>query len=359
VPTGTVHWARVNKIEDAFERLIKIQASDLLLSCGSPPRVRKDGRLELLETDAPALTPSDTERLLRDILEPDDWKELQKRRQVDFAFTWRDQARIRGNAYFQRDSLAAAFRLLPLEIPGFELLGMPESVHRLMERRQGLVLVTGPTGSGKSTTQAAMLDHINKTRPYHIITFEDPIEYIHKHRLAIVDQRQVGDDTPSFAEGLRSVFREDPDVVLIGEMRDLDTISSALTIAETGHLVLATLHTNDAPQAINRIVDSYMGAQQQQIRVQLAGCLAGVIYQQLVPAIGGGRVAAFEVLMATVAVRAMIKEGKTDQIRSLLQTGLREGSQTLERSLSQLLRAGMITERDARAHSLYPAEIQV
>jgi len=349
----------VNKIEDAFERLIKIQASDLLLSCGSPPRVRKDGRLELLETDAPALTPSDTERLLRDILEPDDWKELQKRRQVDFAFTWRDQARIRGNAYFQRDSLAAAFRLLPLEIPGFELLGMPESVHRLMERRQGLVLVTGPTGSGKSTTQAAMLDHINKTRPYHIITFEDPIEYIHKHRLAIVDQRQVGDDTPSFAEGLRSVFREDPDVVLIGEMRDLDTISSALTIAETGHLVLATLHTNDAPQAINRIVDSYMGAQQQQIRVQLAGCLAGVIYQQLVPAIGGGRVAAFEVLMATVAVRAMIKEGKTDQIRSLLQTGLREGSQTLERSLSQLLRAGMITERDARAHSLYPAEIQV
>jgi twitching motility protein PilT len=349
----------VNKIEDAFERLIQIQASDLLLSCGSPPRVRKDGRLELLDTDAPALTPNDTERLLRDILEPEDWKELQKRRQVDFAFTWRDQARIRGNAYYQRDSLAAAFRLLPLEIPGFELLGMPESVHRLMERRQGLVLVTGPTGSGKSTTQAAMLDHINKTRPYHIITFEDPIEYIHKHRLAIVDQRQVGDDTPSFAEGLRSAFREDPDVVLIGEMRDLDTISSALTIAETGHLVLATLHTNDAPQAINRIVDSYMGAQQQQIRVQLAGCLAGVIYQQLVPAIGGGRVAAFEVLMATVAVRAMIKEGKTDQIRSLLQTGLREGSQTLERSLSQLLRAGMITERDARAHSLYPAEIQV
>ena len=349
----------MNKIEDAFERLIQIQASDLLLSCGSPPRVRKDGRLELLEPDAPALTPQDTERLLRDILEPDDWKQLPKKRQVDFAFTWRDKARIRGNAYYQRDSIAAAFRVLPLEIPGFELLGMPESVHRLMERRQGLVLVTGPTGSGKSTTQAAMLDHINKTRPYHIITFEDPIEYIHKHRLAIVDQRQVGDDTPSFAEGLRSVFREDPDVVLIGEMRDLDTISSALTIAETGHLVLATLHTNDAPQAINRIVDSYMGAQQQQIRVQLAGCLAGVIYQQLVPAIGGGRVAAFEVLMANVAVRSMIKEGKTDQIRSVLQTGLRDGSQTLERSLSQLVKGGMITERDARLHSLYPAEIQV
>ena len=338
---------------------MEVQASDLLLSCGSPARIRKDGRLELMETNAPALTPADTERMLKELLEPADWKQLQKRRQVDFAFTWRDRARVRGNAYFQRDSLAAAFRLLPLEIPGFDLLGMPESVHRLLERQQGLILVTGPTGSGKSTTQAAMLDHINKTRPYHIITFEDPIEYIHQHRLSIVDQRQVGDDTPSFAEGLRSAFREDPDVVLIGEMRDLDTMSTALTIAETGHLVLATLHTNDAPQAINRVVDSFMGAQQQQVRVQLAHCLAGVIYQQLVPALGGGRVAAFEVLVANVAVRSMIKEGRIDQIRSVLQTSLREGSQTLERSLSQLLRAGVISERDARAHSLYPADIQV
>jgi len=345
-------------IEDTLDRLLELGASDLLLSCGTPPRMRKDGRVELLEDDAPALIPADTERLLRDLLQPADWKQLQKRRQVDFAFTWRDQARIRGNAYYQRDSLAAAFRLLPLEIPGFELLGMPESVHRLLERHQGLILVTGPTGSGKSTSLAAMVDHLNRTRPYHIITFEDPIEYVHKHRLAIVDQRQVGDDTPSFAEGLRSVFREDPDVVLIGEMRDLDTMSSALTIAETGHLVLATLHTNDAPQAINRIVDSFMGAQQQQIRVQLAGCLAGVIYQQLLPAAGGGRVAAFEVLVANVAVRSMIREGKIDQIRSILQTGLREGSQTLERSLSQLVRAGMISEREARGHSLYPADIR-
>jgi twitching motility protein PilT len=204
-----------------------------------------------------------------------------------------------------------------------------------------------------------MIDLLNKTRPYHIITFEDPIEYIHKHRMSIVDQRQVGDDTPSFAEGLRSAFREDPDVILIGEMRDLDTISTALTIAETGHLVLATLHTNDAPQAINRIVDSYIGAQQQQVRVQLAGCLAGVIYQQLIPAIGGGRVAAFEVLVANMAVRAMIKDGKTDQIRSVLLTGLAQGSQTLERSLNGLLRAGMVTERDARARSQYPADVHV
>ena len=344
-------------LAEAFDQLLDLQASDLLLSCGSPPRIRKDGRLQMLNADAPVLMPSDTERMVREILQPDEWKQLQKKRQVDFALTWREKARIRANAYYQRDSIAAAFRLLPLEIPGFELLGMPEAVHRLMERHQGLILVTGPTGSGKSTTLAAMVDRINKTRPYHIITFEDPIEYIHRHRLAIVDQRQVGDDTPTFAEGLRSAFREDPDVVLIGEMRDLDTMSTALTIAETGHLVFATLHTNDAPQAINRIVDSFTGAQQQQIRVQLAGCLAGVIYQQLVPAIGGGRVAAFEVLIANVAVRSMIKEGKIDQIRSVLQTGLREGSQTLERSLNQLLRAGLIAESDARAFSLYPAEI--
>jgi twitching motility protein PilT len=346
-------------IQELLDQILELAASDLLLSCGSPPRIRKDGRVEVLDPEGAALTPVDMERLLRGVLQPADWKKLQKRRQVDFAFTWRDMARIRGNAYYQRDSLAAAFRLLPLEIPSFELLGMPEAVHRLLERHQGLILVTGPTGSGKSTSQAAMVDHLNKTRPYHIITFEDPIEYVHKHRMAIVDQRQVGEDTPSFAEGLRSVFREDPDVVLIGEMRDLDTISNALTIAETGHLVLATLHTNDAPQAINRIVDSFMGAQQQQIRVQLAGCLAGVIYQQLLPAVGGGRVAAFEVLIANVAVRSMIKEGKIDQLRSILQTGLREGSQTLERSLNQLLRAGLISEREARGHSLYPSDIQV
>lgn len=344
-------------LEDAFGRMLRDSASDLLLSCGTPPRIRKDGRLQLMDLAEPALTPMEAERLLKQLLQPGDWKVLQKQRHVDFAFTWRGQARIRANAYYQRSSLAAAFRLLPLEIPGFELLGMPESVHRLLERRQGLILVTGPTGSGKSTTLAAMINHINQTRPYHIITFEDPIEYIHKHGLSMVDQRQIGDDAPSFAEGLRSAFREDPDVVLIGEMRDHETMSTALTIAETGHLVFATLHTNDAPQAINRVVDSFVGAQQQQVRVQLAGCLAGVIYQQLLPAIGGGRVAAFEVLIANVAVRSMIKEGKIDHIRSVLQTGLRDGSQTIERSLNQLLRAGMVTEQVARKHSLYPAEI--
>lgn len=347
----------MQSLDDGFERLQSESASDLLLSCGTPPRVRKDGRVQLLDPGEKALTPHEAERLIRQLLDAEQWETLQRQRHIDVSFTWREKARIRANAYYQRNTLAAAFRLLPLEIPGFDLLGLPESVHRLIERRQGLVLVTGPTGSGKSTTLAALIDHLNRTRPYHIITFEDPIEYIHKHQLSIVDQRQIGDDATSFADGLRSVFREDPDVVLIGEMRDIETMSAALTIAETGHLVFATLHTNDAPQAINRIVDSFMGAQQQQVRVQLAGCLAGVIYQQLISAVGGGRVAAFEVLVANIAVRSMIKEGKVEQIRSVVQTGLREGSQTLERSLNQLLRAGLITEQDARSHSLYPTEI--
>jgi len=345
-------------LDQALERLIAVGGSDLLLSCGSKPRVRKDGKLELLEPHAAVLTPDDTKKLIRDLLGPTQWEELIARRNVDFSFTWRNSARIRGNAYYQRNSLAASFRLLPLAIPSFDMLGIPESVHRLLERQHGLILVTGPTGSGKSTTQAAIIDHLNATRPFHIITIEDPIEYVHRHKLSIVDQRQVGQDTPTFAEGLRAAFREDPDVVLIGEMRDLETITAAVSIAESGHLVLATLHTNDAPQALDRIIDSYLGAQQQQVRIQLAGCLAGVIYQQLVPAIGGGRVAAFEVLIANTAVRAMIKEARTDQIRSVLQTSLREGSQTLERSLNQLMRAGLITEQSARTHSISPSEIR-
>ena len=345
-------------IDQALDRLLELGGSDLLISCGSGPRIRKDGKLEELPNDDGPLTPPETERMARDILDADQLKELEERRHVDFALTWRGKARVRGNAFYQRNSLAMAFRLLPLVIPSFEMLGIPEAVHRLLERHQGLILVTGPTGSGKSTTQAAMIDHLNTTRPYHIITIEDPIEYVHTHKMGIVDQRQVGEDTPTFAEGLRAAFREDPDVVLIGEMRDTETITAALAIAETGHLVIATLHTNDAPQAIDRILDGYVGGQQQQIRIQLAATLAGVIYQQLLPAVGGGRVAAFEVLVANVAVRTMIKEGKTDQIRSVLQTGLREGSQTLERSLSHLVQAGLISEIDAHARSLRPGEIR-
>jgi len=326
-----------------------------LISCGSPPRLRRDGRLEPL--DGVLLTPASVEPMVRGLLDESQWQELQVRRNVDFAFTWRERVRIRGNAYFQRGSLAAAFRLLPLRIPTFEELGVPESVYKLIDRHQGLILVTGPTGSGKSTTLAAMIDYVNRNRPCHIVTVEDPIEYVHQHQAALVDQRQVGIDTPSFVEALRAVFREDPDVVLIGEMRDLETMASALSIAETGHLVLATVHTNDASQAVDRILDAFPTGQVQQARVQLAACLAGVIYQQLLPAVGGGRVAAFEILIATSAVRSLVKEGKTNQIRNVMQTSLREGSQTLERSLSELLHSGVVTERDARSRSLYPQEI--
>jgi twitching motility protein PilT len=344
---------------EALDRMLAAAGSDLLLSVGSSPRIRRDGALAVLDASLPALDAEGIRSMLAEALDNRQLKALTAKRSVDFAFTFRGQVRIRGNAYLQRGAPAAAFRSLPLRIPTFEELGVPEAIYTLAGRHQGLVLVTGPTGSGKSTTQAAMIDYINRTRACHIVTVEDPIEYVHEHRLSMVDQREVDADTTSFADALRSVFREDPDVILIGEMRDVETITSALTIAETGHLVLATLHTNDAPQAVNRIVDSFVGAQQQQVRVQLAACLAGVIYQQLVPAIGGGRVAAFEVLMANVAARSMIKDGKTDQIRSLLMTGVRQGSQTLERSLSQLLRAGLVSERDARTHSLHPAEIQV
>ena len=326
-----------------------------MISCGSPPRLRRDGRLEPL--DGVLLTPASVEPMVRGLLDESQWQELQVRRNVDFAFTWRERVRIRGNAYFQRGSLAAAFRLLPLRIPTFEELGVPESVYKLIDRHQGLILVTGPTGSGKSTTLAAMIDYVNRNRPCHIVTVEDPIEYVHQHQAALVDQRQVGIDTPSFVEALRAVFREDPDVVLIGEMRDLETMASALSIAETGHLVLATVHTNDASQAVDRILDAFPTGQVQQARVQLAACLAGVIYQQLLPAVGGGRVAAFEILIATSAVRSLVKEGKTNQIRNVMQTSLREGSQTLERSLSELLHSGVVTERDARSRSLYPQEI--
>lgn len=344
-------------IAEALDGLLATAGSDLLLSCGSSPRVRKDGVLHPLAADAPSLVPAEMERMLREVMTDGQWQDLQDHRHIDFAFTWREKVRMRANAFFQRGSLGAAFRLLPLRIPSFDELGMPESVYELVGRHQGLVLVTGPTGSGKSTTQAAMIDCINRNRACHIITIEDPIEYVHRHQLALVDQRQVGSDTHSFAEALRAVFREDPDVVLIGEMRDLETISSALTIAETGHLVVATLHTNDASQAIDRILDAFPPGQQQQVRIQLAASLSGIIYQQLLPAIGGGRVAAFEVLIANTAVRSLIKEGKTNQIRNVLQTSVREGSQTLERSLSHLLQHGLVSDRTARAHSLYPSEI--
>ena len=341
----------------ALDGILPTGASDVLLSVGARLRVRTGGELRDLDADGRVLTSGDVERMLRDVLSAEQCEELARSRHLEFALTWRERVRIRGVAYYQRGSPAASFRLLPIEIPTFEQLGIPRSLVDLVSLRQGLILVTGPTGCGKSTTQAALVDHINRTRPWHIITIEDPIEYVHRHRLSVVDQLQVGADTPSFPSALRAVFRQDPDVVLIGEMRDLETIAAALTIAETGHLVLATLHTNDAPQAIDRILDVFGGPRQQQARAQLASSLAGIAYQQLLPAIGGGRVAAFEVLIANQAIRTMVREGRLNQIRTAVQAGPRDGSQTLEWALTALVRDGVVSADVARSRSQYPQEI--
>jgi twitching motility protein PilT len=330
--------------------------SDLLLQAGSEPVIRVDGVLQRLEH--PPLAPTETSAILAELLSPHQVRAMDADRQVDFAITWQDGIRLRANAFYQRDAVSIAFRLLPRQIPTFVDLGLPEAVYHFVELPRGLVLVTGPTGSGKSTTLAAMVESINQHRACHVITIEDPIEYVHHNRMALVEQREVGRDATSFADALRAAFREDPDVVLIGEMRDFETIASAITIAETGHLVLATLHTNDSAQTIDRIVDVFPGESQPQIRTQLANTLAGVIYQQLLPAVNGGRVAAFEILLATSAVKNLIKEGKTNQIRNILGTTVREGMQTLERSLSQLCQGGLISLDEARAHSLYPDEIR-
>jgi twitching motility protein PilT len=342
-------------IEPFLESLTLRAGSDLLLQAGNPPTIRVDGGLVRL--DGPPLTAERTHQILTELLHPSQLRTMEEDRQLDFALGWRDGIRLRANAFYQRGVISIAFRLLPRQIPTFLDLGLPDIVHQFVELPRGLVMVTGPTGSGKSTTLAAMIESINQRRPCHIITIEDPIEYVHRNAKAVVEQREVGRDATSFDAALRSIFREDPDVVLIGEMRDYETIASAITIAETGHLVLATLHTNDSAQAIDRIVDVFPSEAQQQVRVQLANSLAGIIYQQLLPALPGGRVAAFEILVASNAIKNLIKEGKTNQIRNILQTNLRDGMQTLERSLGQLHQNGMVALEEARARSLYPDEI--
>ena len=330
--------------------------TDLLFTAGAPPFMRLDGVITPM--DGPTLTHDDTEQLINAVLTVDLRAALAANKQADFSFNWEGRARFRANAFVQRGSLAMALRLIPYHIPSFEELGMPAVVERLCALRHGLVLVTGPTGSGKSTTLASIIDRINTERACHVLTIEDPIEYVHKHKRSAVNQRELGEDTPTFEGALRAALREDPDVLLVGEMRDLETIQLALTIAETGHLVFATLHTNDTSQALDRIVDVFPSDRQQQIRVQLAGSLSAIVYQQLMPREGGGRVAAFEVLVATYPVRNLIKEGKTRQIRNVLTTGQRDGMQTFEMSLSELVAQGMITHEDATTRSVYPNEIR-
>jgi len=266
--------------------------------------------------------------------------------------------RYRGNAFFQRNTMALALRVIPVEIPTLEELGVPEQVKGLLTRAQGLVLVTGPTGSGKSTTLAAMLGWINENRACHIVTIEDPIEYVHIHKMSAINQREVGDDTRSFERALRSVLREDPDVLLVGEMRDQDSIQTTLTIAETGHLVFATLHTNDTATALDRLVDVFPTDRQEQIRVQLASTLLGVIAQRLVPKVDNGMVAAFEVMFANHAVRNLVRVGRTAQIRNVILTGHREGMQTLEMDLTRLVAQGVISHEDAASRAAVPREVR-
>ncbi len=343
-------------LDGYLSELMDLGGTDLHLTAGSAPRVRLDGDLRRLG-DHPTISPDAMKELIHGVLTPTLEARYLEKKTLDLSFNWRNQARFRVNLFFQRGSMAMALRLIPYQIPTFEQLGLPEVCGDLVRLHQGLVLITGPTGSGKSTTLASMIAWINANRPVHILTIEDPIEYVHRHDMAIVNQVELGEDAESFPAALRSALREDPDVLLIGEMRDLDTIQSVLTIAETGHLVFATLHTNDSAQAIDRIVDVFPAERQTQVRVQLAGVLQSVIHQRLVPRIGGGRVAAFEVLTGTDAIHNLIRDGRTRQLRNVIATSQRDGMQTLEAYLNSLVERGLISYEDAISRSTHPQEI--
>ena len=334
------------------------RASDLHLTAGAPPMVRVRGRLVPVE-GYPLLTPTDTRELVYSILSNAQRQKLENNWQIDFAYQIPGAARFRVNAYFQRSALGAAFRLIPFEVAALASLGLPPAVAEFANRARGLVLVTGPTGSGKSTTLASLIDVINESREEHIMTIEDPIEFLHQHKKCIVNQRELGSDATSFADALKAALRQDPDVILVGEMRDLETIGTAITAAETGHLVFATLHTQDTPQTIDRIIDVFPSAQQGQIRAQLAVALQGITTQMLLPtADGAGRCVATEVLVPTPAVRNLIREGKSHQIYSVLQTGGSYGMQTMDASLAQLVRAGKITRQLAESRAHAPEELR-
>jgi twitching motility protein PilT len=331
------------QVSELLERVLELGASDLHLTSGARPTVRVHGRLDQLQ-DFPVLMPDETRAMVYSILTQRQRERLEGELELDCAHTLAGRARFRLNVYFQRDAIGAAFRLIPEEIKPLEALGIPPQVGSLARLPRGFVLVTGPTGSGKSTTLASLVDLANRERTDHIMTVEDPIEFLHTHKRCLVNQREVGEDTRSFASALKHVLRQDPDVILVGELRDLETISIALTAAETGHLVFATLHTQDAPQTVDRVIDVFPTNQQQQVRVQLAGALQAVVCQQLLPtADGQGRVVAVEVMMATPAIRNLIREGKTHQLYSALQAGARHGMQTMDQSLAGLVRRGQVT----------------
>ncbi|NQU06621.1 MAG: type IV pilus twitching motility protein PilT [Calditrichaeota bacterium] len=332
-------------------------ASDLHLTVGTPPQIRVDGAL--IPLNLPPLTPDDTKELTYGVLTEAQRAKFETDNELDLSFGIKAITRFRANVFRQRDHVAMALRRIPYEILSFEKLGLPKIVEELADKPNGLVLVTGSTGSGKSTTMAAMIDKINKEQPKHILTIEDPIEYVHDHKKSIINQRQLHSDTNSFNIALRSVLRQDPDVVMIGELRDKETIEIALTVAETGHLVFGTLHTNSAIQTINRIIDVFSADQQDQVRTQLALVLQGVICQQLVPRKGGGRVMCCEIMVINTAIRASIRESKIHQMDSLIQIGRKYGMQTMNHALLQKYKAGLITIDDAMARTNDVADLKI
>ena len=337
--------------------MVARDASDLHVTVGTPPAIRVRGEVERLEEYAP-LTPEATQQILYRILSSEQQKQFELKRQLDFSHSIPGLARFRVNVYFQRESIGAAFRLIPAELKTLEELGIPSTLHLLAEKPRGLVLVTGPTGSGKSTTLAALIDEINRNRSEHILTIEDPIEFLHRHKRCIVNQREIGPDATSFGEALRAALRQDPDVILVGEMRDLETISTALTAAETGHLVFGTLHTQSAPSTIDRIIDVFPAEQQEQIRIQIASSLQGVITQALLPTADGmGRVPALEVLLPDDAVRNLIRQGKVEQVYSVMQTNTSRGMQTMEQSLADLVQRRVVDFQVALTRSSRPQQL--
>jgi twitching motility protein PilT len=344
-------------IDDLLEQMVARSASDLHVTANSAPVIRVRGSIERLDGYEP-LTAEDTQQLLYRILSSERQKQLEIKRQLDFSHSIPGLARFRVNTYFQKESIGAAFRLIPDELKTLEELGIPSSLHQLAEKPRGVVLITGPTGSGKSTTLAALIDEINRNRSEHILTIEDPIEFLHKHKRCIVNQREIGPDATSFAEALKAALRQDPDVILVGEMRDLETISTALTAAETGHLVFGTLHTQSAPSTIDRIIDVFPPEQQEQVRIMIAMSLQGVVTQTLLPtADGTGRVPALEILLPDDAVRNLIRQGKVEQIYSVMQTNTKKGMQTMEQALAHLIQHRIVTFDDGLARSSRPDQL--
>jgi len=336
-------------LRQLLEEMVKIDASDLHLTVGSPPVVRVDGKLTRMQYDI--LTPEDTKKLAYSMMNEKQRMKFETNSELDLSFGIEQMSRFRCNVFVQRGNVAVALRQIPFKIKTFEELGLPKVISEMAKLPRGLVLVTGPTGSGKSTTLAAMIDKVNRERPCHIITVEDPIEYLHRHQTSIVNQREVYSDTQSFSSALKYALREDPDVVLIGEMRDLETIESALNIAETGHLAFATLHTNSTAESINRIIDAFPTNQQEQIRVSLSFSLQAVVSQCLIPRIGGGRCLSMEIMVCTPAIRALVRDDKVHQIYSMIQSGQKYGMKTMNQSLADLYNGGKITIGDAMSFS--------